>query len=64
MKENIKCPICGNEMNIRMQNNEHVNSASKKVYKHKHYQYFCIKCDDDKTGWTTTESDTESIGLK
>jgi len=64
MKDGLKCPICVGAMSIRMQFNEHVNSSTKKVSKHKYYQYFCPICDDDNTGWTTTESDTESLKLK
>lgn len=60
MKE-AKCPICCDFMKTRIQNLEHVNSDNKKVFKHKYYQYYCEKCDNDKTGWTTTESDTLSL---
>jgi uncharacterized C2H2 Zn-finger protein len=61
--ENLKCPTCQRVMKIRTQFTDHVNSVNKKVSKQKHYQYYCTKCDDDKTGWTTTESDTLSFNF-
>lgn len=51
-------------MNVRIQSKERINSVAKKVSKQKYYQYYCEDCDNDKTGWTSTESDTESLKLK
>ncbi len=50
-------------MDIRIQGVEHINKATKILKKQKYYQYYCDQCDDDKVGWTTTESDTESLKL-
>lgn len=60
---NLNCPLCGNPMDIRIKIAEHINQASKVLKKQKYYQYYCDQCDDDKAGWTSTESDTESLKL-
>lgn len=59
--KDLKCPICTKQMKIRTVSTEHVNVASKKVSKHKHYQYYCEVCDGEDTGWTSTESDIQSL---
>lgn len=64
MDNNLKqlnCPVCGNSMGIRILSKEHVNSISKTVKKSKYYQYYCEKCGDGESGFTTTESDELSI---
>lgn len=57
----LNCPQCGNPMDILTINREHCNSQSRHVRKGKYYQYHCDQCDDDGIGWTTTESDEQSI---
>lgn len=57
----LGCPKCGETMKTRTQTKEHANAFLKKVYKHTWHQYYCEKCDDNETGWTTTESDQLSI---
>ena len=61
--KDLKCPICVKQMKIRIVTKDHVNKASNKVSKHKHYQYYCEACDNEDTGWTSTESDTLSLKL-
>lgn len=60
-RQDLICPLCGCGMRIRIQIGEHVNSATKKVMRHKYFQYFCEVCDTKDSGWTTTESDQLSI---
>lgn len=61
--KSLNCPQCGNPMCIRIKNSEHCNSANNTVKKAKYYQYYCPKCDNEDSGWTTTESDELSLSL-
>lgn len=60
MKE-LNCPICGGPMKMRTITGEHVNASNKVVKKYKYYQYYCPKDDSDDIGYTTTESDEQSL---
>ena len=59
----LSCPHCGKSMLTRIQNRIHHNKSTKRIEKMKWHQYYCPKCDDGDSGWTTEESDTESLKL-
>lgn len=59
--KDLNCPICGKKMLIRVTKGQHVNSVSKAITNHNFYQYYCTKCNDEHSGWTTTQSDELSI---
>jgi hypothetical protein len=60
----ISCPQCGADCKVRIKHTDHINKHTKTLKKQKYYQYYCEKCDNDETGWTTTESDKLSLKIK
>ncbi len=59
----LNCPICSKPMQTRIVNSVYINKSNKHVAKGKHYQYFCLVCNTDDTGWTSTQSDELSLKL-
>lgn len=60
----LKCPNCQKVMEVRVKSSEWLNKHTKVLKKQKYYQYYCEKCDDEETCWTSNESDEMSLNLK
>lgn len=62
-REVLHCPSCGLIMGTRLRKVQQYDSKSSIVAQGYYFQYFCKKCDDEFTGWTTTASDELSVSL-